>query len=164
MKLNNKGMTAIEMLVSFVIIVAITVGLYDTVLNYQNKQQIESFYSEVIAYTNSLQKVLQDELIKEHVTSVTVNDTDGYRATFYYSTGTSKQLLFVPMTSNSVGNVRYGGFNYPPPQMADFGLGEESKIEVFSDFVKITLVFHHPNFTDGIYAIKITAPLNYPVS
>ena len=42
-KLNNKGMTAVEVLVCFVLVVIISTSVYTTVSAYQNKQQIESF-------------------------------------------------------------------------------------------------------------------------
>ena len=42
-KLNNKGMTSIEVLLAFIVVVMLSVSMYTTISAYQNKQNIESF-------------------------------------------------------------------------------------------------------------------------
>ena len=41
-KLNNKGMTAVELLITFTILSVVVVGLFDMILNYKDKEQQES--------------------------------------------------------------------------------------------------------------------------
>lgn len=76
-KLNRKGMTAIELLLTFTILSFIVVGLFDIVLNYKDKEQKESVRNTIIDYENKLQKAIQDDLIKRHLTSVTIDDNSG---------------------------------------------------------------------------------------
>ena len=64
-KLNNKGMTAVEVLVCFVLVVIISVSMYTTVSSYQNKQQIEAFKEKIYTYKNLLTKEINDDLIKD---------------------------------------------------------------------------------------------------
>ena len=64
-KLNNKGMTAVEVLVCFVLVVIISVSMYTTVSAYQNKQQIEGFKEKIYTYKNLLTKEINDDLIKD---------------------------------------------------------------------------------------------------
>ena len=68
-KLNNKGMTSVEVLMSFVVVVMITVSMYTVVSSYQNKQQIESFKEKVMTYKNLLTKEINDltEHLKVHI-------------------------------------------------------------------------------------------------
>lgn len=63
-KMNNKGMTAVEVLVCFVLVVVITTSLFTTVSTYKNKQQIESFKQDIFTYKNLLTKDINDDLIK----------------------------------------------------------------------------------------------------
>lgn len=63
-KLNNKGMTAVEILVCFILVVVLTVSMYTTVSSYKNKQQIESFKEKIYTYKNLLSKDINDDLIK----------------------------------------------------------------------------------------------------
>lgn len=73
-KLNNKGMTAVEVLVCFVLVVIISVSMYTTVSSYQNKQQIEAFKEKIYTYKNLLTKEINDDLIKDGlVTAKIVN-------------------------------------------------------------------------------------------
>ena len=39
-KLNNKGITAIELLVCFIIVSVIVVSLFDLIISYRNREQI----------------------------------------------------------------------------------------------------------------------------
>ena len=41
MKLNKKGITSVELLVSFIIVSTIVVGMFNLIMNYRNKEQIE---------------------------------------------------------------------------------------------------------------------------
>lgn len=63
-KMNNKGMTAVEILVCFILVVVITVSMFTTVSSYKNKQQIESFKQDIYTYKNLLAKDINDDLIK----------------------------------------------------------------------------------------------------
>lgn len=73
-KLNNKGMTAVEILVCMVLIVVITVSMYSSVSAYKNKQQIESFKEKIMTYKNLITKEINDDLIKDGLISATVTD------------------------------------------------------------------------------------------
>lgn len=73
-KLNRKGMTAIELLLTFTILSFVVVGLFDIVLNYKDKEQRESVRNTIFDYENKLQKTIQDDLIKKHLTYVTIDD------------------------------------------------------------------------------------------
>ena len=73
-KLNNKGMTSVEVLMSFVVVVMITVSMYTVVSSYQNKQQIESFKEKVMTYKNLLTKEINDDLIKKGLIAVKVEE------------------------------------------------------------------------------------------
>ena len=48
-RLNNKGMTAVELLVCFIIVSAIVVSMFNLIMNYRNREQIEEINNEVIA-------------------------------------------------------------------------------------------------------------------
>ena len=69
-KLNNKGMTAVELLITFTILSVVVVGLFDMTLNYKDKEQQESTKSSIIDYENKLEKLIQDDFIKGHLVSV----------------------------------------------------------------------------------------------
>lgn len=73
-KLNNKGMTAVEILVCFVLVVIISVSMYTTVSSYQNKQQIEAFKEKIYTYKNLLTKEINDDLIKDGLVTAKITN------------------------------------------------------------------------------------------
>ena len=63
-RLNNKGITTIEVIVSFVIVVIITASLYSTVSNYNQKRLIESYKSKIYTYKNYADTALNSEYLR----------------------------------------------------------------------------------------------------
>ena len=62
--LNNKGMTTVEILVSFVLVAIISASLYTTINGYNRKMERENFKLEINKYKNILTKEIQDDIIK----------------------------------------------------------------------------------------------------
>ena len=63
-KLNNKGITTIEVLICFILVVIITVSMYATVSNFNEKKIIEGYKEEIYDYKNTLTKDIQDDFTK----------------------------------------------------------------------------------------------------
>ena len=74
-KLNNKGITTIEILLSFVIIVIITMSMYGTVSAFNEKRMIEEYKSQIYTYKNLLTKEIQDDFIKKGLTHVEYSES-----------------------------------------------------------------------------------------
>lgn len=72
--LNNKGMTLIELIISFAITSAIVVSMFNVVLNYQTEQATEAIKSDIISYKNMITKLIQTDFIRGEVRSVKVNE------------------------------------------------------------------------------------------
>ena len=72
-KLNNKGITTIEVIISFVLVVIISASLFTTITAYNAKRLTESYKSQIYTYKNQLTKTIQDDLIKKGLVEVTYN-------------------------------------------------------------------------------------------
>lgn len=96
LKLNNKGMTAIEILVCFVLVVVISTSMYTSVSAYQNKQQILSFKEKIYTYKNLLTKEINDDIIKKGLVSVKIDPftetSDVYKAQMNLRDGSTRCL------------------------------------------------------------------------
>ena len=164
--LNKKGITSVELLVCFIIVSAIVVSMYNLILNYRNRQQIEEINNEVVSYANNLQEVIQGDLVMGHLVSVSNVSNDGYKATFTFDTP-NNYTTTLTINPNS-GVISYGRsgevINYEIPNIADLMLSRDSKIEYLSGvngYIKITIILNHPNFTDETYSFMINCPVNY---
>ena len=90
-KLNNRGITTIEILICFVLLAVISTSLYNTVSVYRNKQILESEKEKIYTYKNLLTKEIQDDIIKKGLTGATKN-SDNTKLNMSFSDGSSKVL------------------------------------------------------------------------
>ena len=86
--LNNKGMTLIEIIVCFVIVVVIVLSMFKVVNNYKDKQDIESYKNAIITYKNTITKTIWEDIIKNggivKCNNVTSNVNGSQGITFSY--------------------------------------------------------------------------------
>lgn len=62
-KLNNKGMTIIEILICFVLVSIIIISMFNVVNNYKDKEEIESYKKDIRTYQNILTETIFDDII-----------------------------------------------------------------------------------------------------
>lgn len=148
-RLNNKGITTIEVIISFVIVVIITASLYTTVSNYNQKRLIENYKSKIYTYKNTLTKEIQDDFIKIGLTHATYK-SEHNNSTIYHIVecdlrdGTKRKLKVTQRFTDSTyhaGNatvddyfmIEYGNeeagdlLEYPLPNLGQ-SLTENNKI------------------------------------
>lgn len=78
--INNRGLTAIEILVCFSIVVVIVMSMLKVVNNQRDKQTIESYKNSIITYKNSVTKTIEEDIRKNGGIVNIINiedDTDG---------------------------------------------------------------------------------------
>ena len=64
-KLNNKGMTIIEVLVCFVLVAIITTSMYNSISNINDRRNIESMKEKIINVKNLITKDIEDDIVKK---------------------------------------------------------------------------------------------------
>ena len=60
-RLNNKGMTTVEVIICFVLVVLITVSMYTTISSYSTKLRTEENKAAILNYKEVLTKDIQDD-------------------------------------------------------------------------------------------------------
>ena len=166
MSLNKKGITSVELLVCFIIVSTIVVSMYNLILNYRNREQIEEVNNEVVAFSNNLQEVIQSDFVMGHLVSVSNVSEDGYSATFTFDTPNSYTTTIKIDPDRGV--ISYGKsgdvIDYEIPGIVDLMLSSDSKITYIpasNGYVKIDIILTHPNFSDETYSFMINCPVNY---
>lgn len=164
--LNKRGLTSVELLVCFVIVSTIVVSMYNLILSYRNKEQIEEINNEVISFSNTLQRDIQEDFIKGHLVNVANVSSNGYRATFTFANPSTYQTtLNIKPDDGIISYTKNGNTtDYKIPSIADLMLSPDSKIEYFpatNGYVKIIIILTHPNFSDETYSFMINCPVNY---
>lgn len=174
--LNNKGFTAVELLVTFVILSFVVTGMFDVALNYKDKEQHESLKSSIMDYESKIQKVIQDDFIIDHLVSVRIpknNTTDKLSASFGINNSETNVKyttnLVIDLTSNKLSYGKSGEeVTYSLPEIDNLTINKDkTSIEQLGDegtFIKINISLSHPDFTDDELNFSITAPVNFPIN
>ena len=134
-KLNNKGMTTIEILVTFVIVMIIVISMYASISNLNDRQTIASYKESVITYKDLLTKEIQDDLITKQLVSVKINSNTS--AVLFFKDGTQKNLTVTKVSqtipndvkelksckpsSSGSESITYGDNTYPLPNLGNDG-------------------------------------------
>ena len=97
-KLNNKGITTIEVLICFVLVVIITVSMYATLSSFNERKVLEGSKEKIYNYKNLLTKDIQDDLIKVGLTHVehdmiVDNGKTIYNVLFTLKDGSKRKLV-----------------------------------------------------------------------
>ena len=61
-KLNEKGLSIVEILVCFVIVAVVAIALLNTLMEYKTEEQIETIKSHVESYKNTVTRVIQTDI------------------------------------------------------------------------------------------------------
>ena len=69
-RINNKGMTLVELIICFVIVSAIVVSMFNIIMSYQTEEITESSRSDIIEYKNVITKLIQTDIIKGELKNV----------------------------------------------------------------------------------------------
>ena len=99
-KLNNKGMTLIEIIVCFAIVSVVVVSMFNVIMKYQNDEITESTRAEIIDYKNNITRIIQRDIINYSLKYVETPSTQpsisGNNRTYTYylrfNNGISKTL------------------------------------------------------------------------
>ena len=80
-KLNNKGMTIIEVLVCFVLVAIISTSMYNSISNFNDRRNLESMKEKILNVKNLYTKQIEDDIVKKGL--VFISDPIPRNGTFY---------------------------------------------------------------------------------
>ena len=126
-KLNEKGMSVIEVVLTFALIMTIIASILALIMNYRNKLQTNLTYLDLSTYKNTITKEIQDDILQlgiadiNHGGACTSSEYSGEFSScsnIVFKTGVEKILAVSKIDisdRNSVLNkyIRYGDTKYP---------------------------------------------------
>ena len=77
MKLNNKGFTIVEVLITFVLVSVVSISLFSTISAFNEKRIIESHRSKLYEYKNSILTRVQTDFIEKGLAHVSISKSGG---------------------------------------------------------------------------------------
>ena len=97
-KLNNRGITTIELILCFVLVFIMAFSMYGTVSSYNDKRIIEKDKNEILSYKYLLTKTIQDDFVNNELSHVSIENNfepSGKKTYILHCTlknGTKKEL------------------------------------------------------------------------
>ena len=85
-KLNNKGMSLLEVVLCFAIVSAVVIGMFNVIMTYETEEVSEAIRSDIIEYKNIVTKVLQDDIFRHELYNVerTSKSVSGTRVSYRF--------------------------------------------------------------------------------
>ena len=127
--MNNKGFTVVELIITFVIVMTISLGLFSTVDSYRERQQKEMYRKEVMSYRNEVLKAIENDVTRYNFKSYQKIDVtaagsvcagyeQGIQIKFAPIAGDSdidKNLCFGNNVESNKAGILYGDVKYIAP-------------------------------------------------
>lgn len=183
-KMNNCGLTAIEVLVCFSIVVVIVMSMFKVVNNQRDKQTIESYKNSITTYKNSVTKIIEEDVRKyggiKNVNSID-NQTDYVTITFELKKENQTRKIYIfkkyECDEDSEGNtvtdcssnnyIKYfDSLNATIPkekfEIPNIYNLKLNKIEATNEdgYLKIYVGFNHPDLGNKYSAFNFIHPIN----
>lgn len=184
MKLNNKGFTVIELVLSFLFVTILSISLYQIVVNYKEKSQLESIQSELINFKTKVIIDIETDITKYFLKDMSYCMKDGAIVNkcvdLTFGNGTTKRLEILTEKKKNeikwenggaqtfeyiVPYIRYGGVKYSIPDakyvsiVADYMFTKttpEDSLENKHALYKINIPIKHMDF-EGTFDIEVVA-------
>lgn len=135
MKLDNKGFTVIELVLSFVLVMFLALSMFSLVDSYKNREQKEAIRSDLLLLQNTLTQDIYQDTIERKVNYIrTCKDNSGKAIAqcinINFLDNTEKQLKVVEIEEEATEDgttfkfksfyILYGGVKYenPDPKFA----------------------------------------------
>lgn len=181
MKLDNKGFTVIELILSFILVMFLALSMFALVNNYRNREQKESIRRDLLTFQNTLTGDIYQDTIERKVDYIRSCDIDGVIKgciNIQFKDGTYKDLKIITeeKTATEDGTtftyfssyILYGNVKYelPDPKFARivddymfFSTVEEDSLE-YGVIYKIRIRIEHQDLDDEFVIEVVTTGVN----
>lgn len=123
-KLNNKGMTAIEVLICFSIVSVIAISMLHIVNNFRVKEEVESYKMRITTFKNTVSRAILKDIM----------DNGGIKKLDSYVWDTYTEQTDIPSPNGPISLMNY---NYVKITPLEGGYEEEVKIVLNNDDTRI---------------------------
>ena len=112
-RLNNKGITLVELVVTFAIAMVLIIGMMNVIVDFKDDIALNTVKKDLVEYQSSMTYLIENDLIKKKLVSITDNTTDNkylnYTLTFQDNTN---KVLIVDLTNKL---IKYDNIIYDIP-------------------------------------------------
>lgn len=96
MKLNNKGLTVVELILCFVLLIILVFSMFNVVVEIKDYSETKELEKDLLAFKNRMIYLVQEDLITYGVKSTSLSCPNGYKKEF------SSKCLKITFNDNTV--------------------------------------------------------------
>lgn len=146
-KLNNKGLTIIELIITFAILMLVILGMLKVITDIKSDVGNKSFAREMLDYKNTMTKTIYDDVIKLDFTKIEECETTSSTCKRLYF---NKAANYKELSINRIGMiVTYDGINYPIPNSSELKLNN-TLIETSNNVLTIEVSYFEYGTTNNL--------------
>jgi len=161
-RLNNNGLSIVEFIVVFVILMVLVFGMMNTIMDFKNSNNTTIMNKELLEYKTTLTKIIYDDLIKRNFQSIESCDTLEYTTTckFKFKNDTTSTLT-ININTNEEGRyvISYNGKNYPIPNSEFLEFSGAVTVKEENGFLIINIPIYEIDKRDVNYGLNIIHPI-----
>lgn len=171
-KLNNQGMTLVELIVTFAIVMILVIGMLSVIISLKNDMNESSLNKELLEYKDTITYVINNDLIKSKANNIeqctfNVTGDKGYCYKISFENNSTKNLE-INLTKKY---IKYDGIKYEIPESSIMEFRDSliyasdninEKIDINKDennFINIYIPFYIIDEEEN-YGIDIIHPIN----
>lgn len=96
MKLNNKGLTVVELILCFVLLIILVFGMFNVVLEIKDYSETKELEKDLVSFKNRIIYMIQDDLIQYGLKETSSSCPSGYEKSY------STKCLRIALKNNDV--------------------------------------------------------------
>ena len=157
-KLNNKGLSVVEFIVVFVMLMILVFGMMDVIINLKNSNTTTTIEKELLEYKTTLTKVISDDLIKRKFKNLKNVDTSNTTISAVFKFADDSESTFSIDYNNFI--ITYNNKTNPIPKSEYLEMDGVITIKTSDDnkFLLINIPYFEID-KDVNYGINIVHPI-----
>ncbi len=165
-KLNNKGVTTIELIITFSITLILATSIFQTAVSFSEKMTIESNKLQITNYKNIVTREIQSDLIEKGLTNVQVtsNSTNLIHSINFIFNDGSIGTMEIRTDNKNIHEIKYKSDQskeFELYELPDIGSSEITKNDGSKELIK-ALSFEYIDITTDNNIFKLKIKLNHP--
>lgn len=111
MKLNNKGLTVVELILSFTLLIVLVFGMFNVVVEIKDYSEAKELEKDLVEFKNRIIYKIQNDLITGNIKDLEIQNTGTPTLTITMTDGTTKTLEIIFKEKI----IKYDGETYKIP-------------------------------------------------
>ncbi len=111
MKLNNKGLTVVELILSFTLLIVLVFGMFNVVVEIKDYSEAKELEKDLVEFKNRIIYKIQNDLITGNIKDLEIQNTGTPTLKITMTDGTTKTLE-INLTKKE---IKYDGETYKIP-------------------------------------------------